>query len=151
MSQTLDPTTNTAGGRFVRVDGIDMYRISNVDTTPFFLMTVVSDSDHWMYVSTGGGLAAGRVGPERSLFPYETDDRLYRAGGITGPFTLLRVARDGADIVLWEPLTGKSDAQHRRRNLYKSQTGDTVMFEETRTDLGLTFRYQWSTSAEFGF
>jgi hypothetical protein len=138
-------------GRFVQLDGVAMYRISEFDQMPSFLVSVVSASDHWMYVSTGGGLAAGRVEPGRSLFPYETDDRLYRAGGSTGPFTLLRVARAESGPVTWEPFTGSGDRTQVVRNLYKSLTGDTIVFEEMRHDLGLTFRYRWSTSAEYGF
>ena len=72
---------NAVTGQFVELDGIDMYQIHGFDEMAPFLMSIVSDSDHWMYVSTRGGLAAGRVEPERSLFPYETDDRLYRADG----------------------------------------------------------------------
>ena len=146
-----DSDSNTALGQFTRLEGVDMYRISNFDQMPPFLISLVSSSDHWMYVSTSGGLAAGRIEPERALFPYETDDRLYRAGGLTGPFTLLRVTRDGGNSVLWEPFTADADPTPARRNLYKSLTGDTLVFEETRDDLGLTFRYRWSTSAEYGF
>ncbi len=141
---------DSATGQFVQLDGVDMYRINGFDRMPPFLVSIVSDSDHWMYVSTGGGLAAGRVEPGRSLFPYETDDLLYRAGGATGPFTLLRIAHNDA-VVLWEPFTDKADVTPATRNLYKSLIGDTVVFEEIRDDLGLTFRYMWSTSAEYGF
>jgi hypothetical protein len=136
---------------FVQIEGVDMYRIADSDAMPPFLMSVVSDSDHWMYVSTRGGLAAGRVEPERSLFPYETDDRLYRAAGSTGPFTLLRVSQDGGEPVLWEPFTNRAAVTPAARNLYKSLAGDTVVFEEIRDDLGLIFRYRWNTSALYGF
>jgi hypothetical protein len=152
MTQT--PTTVPVGavaGEFVKLDGIDMYQIHNFDEMPPFLMSIVSDSDHWMYVSTRGGLAAGRVEPQRSLFPYETDDRLYRADGLTGPLTLLRVTRDGSDPVIWEPFTDRIKNATRSRNLYKNLIGDTVVFEESRDDLGLTFRYRWNTSDRFGF
>ena len=54
------------GGQFVQVDGVDMYCIKDFDRLPPFLMSIVSDSDHWMYVSTGGGLAAGDRSFERS-------------------------------------------------------------------------------------
>ncbi len=152
MTQT-HPSIDAAAvaGQFVELDGIDMYQISNFDEMPPFLMSIVSDSDHWMYVSTRGGLAAGRVEPERSLFPYETDDRLYRADGLTGPLTLIRVTRTGQDPVIWEPFTDRDRTAPRSRNLYKSLIGDTVVFEETRDDLALTFRYQWNTSDRFGF
>ena len=44
------------------VDGVEMYRIAPIDP---FLMTVVSNTDLWMFVSSTGGLTAGRVAPER--------------------------------------------------------------------------------------
>ncbi len=150
QTQTTVPV-NAVAGEFVKLDGVDMYQISNFDEMPPFLMSIVSDSDHWMYVSTRGGLAAGRVEPQRSLFPYETDDRLYRTDGLTGPFTLMRVIRNGLDPVIWEPFTDRDRTLPRSRNLYKSLLGDTVVFEETREDLGLTFSYRWSTSDRFGF
>ncbi|NNC41160.1 MAG: hypothetical protein HKN95_10750, partial [Acidimicrobiia bacterium] len=150
QSQTTVPI-NAVSGEFVELDGIEMYRIRNFDEMPPFLMSIVSDSDHWMYVSTRGGLAAGRVEPERSLFPYETDDRLYRTDGLTGPFTLMRVTHQGLDPVIWEPFTDRDTTAPRSRNLYKSLIGDTVVFEETRDDLGLTFSYRWNTSDRFGF
>jgi hypothetical protein len=143
--------TKEIDGGFVHLEGVDMYQISGYDRMPTFLVSVVSASDHWMYVSTGGGLAAGRVEPGRSLFPYETDDRLYRAGGSTGPFTLLRIARAGSDPALWEPFTANGNQIQLSRNLYKSLIGDALVFEETRHDLGLTFRYKWNTSTEYGF
>jgi hypothetical protein len=151
---TKTPTTVPVGavvGEFVELDGIDMYQIRNFDEMPPFLMSIVSDSDHWMYVSTRGGLAAGRVEPERSLFPYETDDRLYRTDGLTGPFTLIRVTREGHDPVIWEPFTDRDRTVSRLRTLYKSLIGDTVVFEEARDDIGLTFSYRWNSSDRFGF
>ena len=140
----------SADGEFVLFDDIEMFRITDYDRMPPFLVSVVSDSDHWLYVSTSGGLAAGRVEPERSLFPYETDDRLFRAGDSTGPFTVLRVRQDDTEAT-WEPFTDTQNLAETRRALYKSVIGNTLVFEETREDLGLTFRYKWSTSAEYGF
>ena len=37
------------------------------------------------------------------------------------------------------------------RNLYKNSYGNKVVFEEINHDLGLTFRYQWNSSNQFGF
>ncbi|MCP4305377.1 MAG: hypothetical protein GY788_10965 [bacterium] len=145
-----DENVNPVTGQLADLDGVEMYRIGGFDRMSPFLMSIVSNSDHWMYVSSGGGLAAGRVEPERSLFPYETDDRLYRAGGSTGPFTLLRLVHDGS-VVIWEPFAATAAVTAVTRNIYKSLLGDTVVFEETRDDLGLTFRYKWRTSAEYGF
>jgi len=36
-------------------------------------------------------------------------------------------------------------------SLYKNEYGNKVVFEEHNTDLGLTYRYQWSTSDAYGF
>ncbi len=137
-------------GEFVTFEGEEMYVIRGIDQMAAFLISIVSDSDHWMYVSTTGGLTAGRVDPDRSLFPYETDDRLYRAGGATGPLTLLRAHREDGHVI-WEPFTGPAAGAAVERNLYKSLVGNSVVFEETHHDLGLTFRYRWSTSSAHGF
>jgi hypothetical protein len=138
-------------GEFVTLEDEEMYVIRGFDQMPAFLMSIVSDSDHWMYASTKGGIAAGRVVPDRSLFPYETDDRLYRAGGVTGPFTLVRVHRSDGEFAVWEPFTDGSKSDDVERNLYKSIEGNSVVFEELRHDLGLAFRYRWSTSSSYGF
>ena len=52
---------------------------------------------------------------------------------------------------LWEPFTDGSKSDDVERNLYKSIEGNSVVFEESRHDLGLTFRYRWSTSSSYGF
>ncbi|MEZ6190626.1 MAG: hypothetical protein R3C45_04965 [Phycisphaerales bacterium] len=50
-------------GRFTRIDGELYYAIQDYDRLDPFLMSVVSDSDHWMYLSSNGGLTAGRATP----------------------------------------------------------------------------------------
>jgi hypothetical protein len=134
---------------FVDIDGDGFYVIPNVDRMAPFLMSIVSDSDHWMFVSSRGGLTAGRVDTAGALFPYETDDRLHQAGGVTGPVTAIRPS--GADDTAnWRPFR---DGAHGgiRRNLYKSVVGNQVIFEEAHTGLGLVFRYRWANSERFGF
>ena len=37
------------------------------------------------------------------------------------------------------------------RNLYKSIYGNKIIFEEINHDLGLSFRYGWSNSEQYGF
>ena len=37
------------------------YKISNNDAMRPFFMSIVSDSDHWMFISSTGGLTAGRT------------------------------------------------------------------------------------------
>jgi hypothetical protein len=146
---TATPDTQQDG--FVTLDGEAMYLISDVHRMPPFLVSVVSDADHWMFLSSYGGLTAGRIDEDHCLFPYETDDRLYQAHGITGPFTLLRVTRGSEAPVVWEPFTDDTPPVAVRRNLYKNITGNSVVFEEVHAELELTFRYRWSNSDTYGF
>jgi hypothetical protein len=144
--------TGQSESTFVLLDGREMYRIVRCDEMPPFLMSIVSDSDHWMFVSSRGSLTAGRVSEDFSLFPYETDDKIHKAAGATGPLTVLRIRRGGGRAVVWEPFqAGCQPGPGVRRDLYKSVLGNRVVFEETHAELGLTFRYAWATSEEFGF
>lgn len=74
------PDPGPAAEGFVRLDGQEMYRLADSDLLPPFLMSLVSDSDHWMFISSYGGLTAGRMDEDHALFPYETDDRLLVQG-----------------------------------------------------------------------
>ena len=60
----------------IRLGNDAYYQISNVDQLPPFFMSIVSDSNHWMFISSNGGLSAGRKDSESSLFPYYTDDKI---------------------------------------------------------------------------
>ncbi len=133
------------------VNGARFFRVSNFDQMPPFFMTMVSDSDHWLFMSTTGGLTAGRGTSDRALFPYYTDDRIHDAGETTGSETLLRVRR-GSKTHLWEPFSSRHDGVYRTvRNLDKSVYGNAIRFEEVNHDLGITFRYTWMTSERYGF
>ena len=112
-----------------------------------FLMSVVSDGDRWMFVSSDGGLTAGRRDAAHALFPYETDDRLHETSGVSGPVTVVRIADED---VAWRPFRPRETAQVNRR-IAKSVTGDTVIFEEDHPDGSLTASYVWNTSEDFGF
>lgn len=50
---------------------------------PFF-MSVVSDSHHWMFISSNGALTAGRKDAEYALFPYYTADKVTESFDSTG-------------------------------------------------------------------
>ena len=52
------------------------FKISNSDALRPFFMSIVSDSNHWMFISSNGGLTAGRKDSENALFPYYTDDKI---------------------------------------------------------------------------
>ena len=138
-------------GEFTSVDGEEYYRISGYHRLPPFLMSITNDADLWMFISSGGGLTAGRVDPDGSLFPYETVDKLHDGHHHTGPITLVRVQRPAGREVLWQPFSERAAEEFRvERNLYKNMLGNRFLFEEINHDLELAFRYRWSGSDEFG-
>lgn len=130
------------------LDSEQVYCIRSFDRLDPFLISLVSDSDLWMYVSSRGGLTAGRQEPDRAVFAYETDDRLHQLQGVTGPITLIRLV-DGDSV--WEPFSDISPGSTIRRNLYKNFLSSRITFEEINDTLGLTFRYDWRNCGEFGF
>jgi hypothetical protein len=136
---------------YTDMDGRRFYRISDYDRMPPFFMTIVGSGDTWLFLSSSGGVTAGRVQPDSALFPYYTDDKVTESAGRTGGLTLIRVAGPGGDPVLWEPFLGELPAGvGARRNLYKDVLGTELVFEEVRPDLGLRLRVAWSTGARFG-
>lgn len=138
-------------GNLVTLKNETYYKISNCDNMRPFLMSIVSDSNHWMFISSNGGLSAGRKNAEYSLFPYYTDDKLTEMAEITGSKTLLRVHKNG-DSMLWEPFSlRQSGLYETQTNLYKNALGNKVVFEQVNLDLKLTFRYEWNSSDRFGF
>ncbi|EON75098.1 hypothetical protein ADIS_4269 [Lunatimonas lonarensis] len=117
---------------------------------PFF-MTIISNSNHWLFIGSNGGLSAGRKDPENALFPYYTDDKIIESNEVTGSKTILRVKKEGRSHV-WEPYSiHYADHFNLTRNLYKNAFGNKILFEEINHDLGLTFQYQWCTSDRYGF
>lgn len=127
------------------------YKISNAgDMRPFF-MSIVSDSDHWMFVSSNGGISAGRKSPEYALFPYYTDDKITESAEITGSKTILRITINGK-VHTWEPFSARSEAlYHCTQNIYKNRYGNKIIFEAINHDLSLGFQYEWNSSNAFGF
>jgi hypothetical protein len=130
------------------IDDSAYYRITPLDGIEPFLMTIVSNADLWMFVSSAGGLTAGRVEPANCVFPYESDDRLHHVGGRVGPATVVRVRR-GDDGIVWRPFVGGCEG--RQRSVSKSLLGNAVVFEEQHPGLGLTFRYRWAPSDRYGW
>jgi hypothetical protein len=138
-------------GKQVTLEGEDFYQIANYDRMRPFFMTVVSDADHWLFISSNGGLTAGRSDANLALFPYYTDDKIRDMAEVSGSKTLLRVRRHGKTY-LWEPFSERGNGVYRvRRNLYKNFWGNKLVFEEINEDLSLTFRYGWFNSRQFGF
>ena len=144
-----------SGEGFVDLAGRRFYRIGDFDRLEPFLMTVVSASDCWLFVSSTGGLTAGRVEPDSALFPYVTEDKVADAAGTAGGLSLFRVRRTDPEgrpeDVLWEPFRGDLPANATgRRALYKDVLGSELVFEEERPDLGLRVRVSWQASPRFG-
>jgi len=137
-------------GEFVVRDGEVFYKISNHHTMPDFFMSIVSGYDHWMFVSSSGGLTCGRGNPESSLFPYYTDDKINDAHATTGPLTIFLINKNDRKY-LWKPFCQDVSVYQIERNLYKNQLGNKLVFEEINHDFGLVFSYSWSTTDRFGF
>ncbi|MGB9459225.1 MAG: hypothetical protein WCB12_24490 [Bryobacteraceae bacterium] len=138
------------GGSIV-IGGERFYRIVNYDAMAPFLMSLVSGSDHWMFVSSTGGLTAGRRDPDHALFPYYTDDRIHDSQDQTGGKTILIATRKGR-AALWEPFSQRYEGLYRiTRSLAKSVYSNKIVFEEVNHDLALSFSCAWMTSDRFGF
>ena len=152
LGQQLRQTSNDeVGGKYVNIEGETFYQIENYDQMKDFFISVVSDSDHWMFISTRGGLTAGRINAENALFPYYTDDKISDGSPFTGSRTITLVTI-GDKTSLWEPFSEQYQGIYSTtRNLYKNVYGDKLIYEEINHDLGLTFRYAWRTSDRFGF
>ena len=138
-------------GTLVNIDNEVYYKISNSDKMRPFFMSIVSDSNHWMFISSNGGLTAGRKNSEFALFPYYTDDKITESAEITGSKSIFHVVKND-QVYLWEPFSNRFAGTYRTtRNLYKNEYGNKVLFEEINHDLELTFQYQWNSTNTFGF
>jgi hypothetical protein len=147
----LEFGADPVNGSRVLIGGEPFHRIANYDRMRPFFMTLVSSSDHWLFLSSTGALTAGRGTPDQALFPYDTDDKIHDAAEITGSKTVLWVERSGR-ARLWEPFSARYAGLYRiRRNLDKNVWGNQLIFEERNEDLGLTFRHGWFNSQRFGF
>jgi hypothetical protein len=138
-------------GQFMNFEGDEFYQIKNYDSMLPFFMSLVSDSDHWMFISSTGGLTAGRKNPDNALFPYYTDDKIQESVEISGSKTILHVSVNGKKM-LWEPFSTRYNGLYAiERNIYKNTTGNKLMFEEKNIELGLTFKYGWMNANDFGW
>ncbi len=138
-------------GGIVKIAGEAYYQVSNYDRMPDFFISVVSDSDHWMFLSSNGSLAAGRKDRDNALFPYYTDDKIHDYRDKTGSKTSCLVHKEGHRF-LWEPFAPDMEKIYRiERNLYKSIYGNKILFEERNLDLEVGFRYGWYSSEKYGW
>ena len=138
-------------GEYVPFLDENYYCIRNYDSLEPFFMTLVSSSDHWLFISTTGGLTAGRIDSAHALFPYYTVDKITENSENTGRKTILLVSTDRGQM-LWEPFSNRNVGIYQiQRNLYKNISGTSIVFEEVNHDLKLTYRYAWRTSETYGF
>jgi hypothetical protein len=149
---TSEVRPDTPAGSFVELEGEVFYRIAAFRQLDPFLVSLPSDTDLWMFVASGGGLTAGRIDADGSLFPYRTVDQLHDAHHHTGPVTLLRVATGTGAPTLWQPFAETAAENPAvEHNLYKNAAGNRLIFEEIDHALGLGFRYRWAACDEFGW
>ena len=150
MTMQAAPNT-TVQGEFVTLNNERFYKIGNVDHMNPFFISVVSASDHWLFISSTGSLSAGRIRPENALFPYKSVDYIHESADNTGAKSIFKV-RQQSGVSMWEPFNPHHDGLYEvERNLYKNAIGDKIVFEETNHSLGLRFQYSWSSSEQFGF
>lgn len=137
-------------GDFVELHGEPYYRIAHYDQLPPFFMSIVSSSNHWLFLASTGGLTAGRMSADSALFPYITDDKIAESAEHTGAKTLVLATR-GPCRQLWEPFSPRYAGIYQiERCIYKHTLGNRVLFEEINHDLGLAYRYTWQTSERYG-
>ena len=135
----------------VEINQETFFKIENVNQMNPFFMTIVSDVDHWMFISSTGGLTCGRVNAESALFPYYTDDKIHDSAETTGSNSIILVSKDEQSF-LWKPFSlHHHNVYSITRNLYKNTLGNKVMFEEINHDLMVAFRYTYKNSAKYGF
>nr|WP_262902032.1 hypothetical protein [Winogradskyella vincentii] len=135
----------------ITIDNKAYFKISNSNRMRPFFMSIVSDSDHWMFISSNGGLTAGRKNSEYSIFPYYSDDKITESSEITGSKSIFQVTKNGEKYI-WEPFSIRfQDNYNTRCNLYKSVYGNSVIFEEENLDLDLVYSYEWCSSDKYGF
>ena len=141
----------TPTGHYIDIHGERFYCIENYDHMQPFFISLASDTDLWMYISSTGGLTCGRRNPEQVLFPYYTDDKITENYEQTGPKTILRV-QTAQGTKLWEPFSSRQmGTYHIIRSIAKSVTGNRLLFREENIDLGITFSYEWAPATHLGW
>jgi len=115
---------------------IDYYRIDNYDNMSDFFMTITSGSDIWNFCWAQGGITAGRVNSDQSIFPYYTCDKISDLKNVTGSYACLAIIKDDKTVI-WEPFIQDSIHNTNKRILLKSLNGSAVKFIEVNEDLQL--------------
>ena len=140
-------------GQFITINGDRFYEIANYDEMQPFFISLASDTDLWMYLSSTGGLTCGRRSPGEALFPYYTDDKITEGAAFTGPHTELVVkSPKNHGKCLWLPFSDKQQPVYElSRKIAKSTVGNQIVFCEENHTLGLRFSYLWAPAGKHGW
>ena len=133
----------------VTIDGETFVAIRNVNAMPPFLMSIVSNGNLWLFAGSNSPFTAGRGDADHAIFPYRTADKILSQPGASGARSVFLVERENG-FSLWEPWTSAPSVHRIQRNLFKSEFGTSVIFEEINEDLGLRFAWTLTTSDTFG-
>ncbi|ONI39082.1 hypothetical protein AN639_10615 [Candidatus Epulonipiscium fishelsonii] len=132
-------------GNFVTINETEYYKITNSQNLSPFFIQVASSSDIWIFLSSSGGITAGRKNSSNNIFPYTTNDRL-NMDYDTGSKTIVKVNNK-----IWLPFeqfgTTKYDIT---RNIYKSCYSNSIILEEVNNDLQLSYSCKYETSEKYG-
>ena len=144
----------TVKGQFITINGERFYEIANYDQMLPFFISLASDTDLWMYLSSTGGLTAGRRSPEEALFPYYTDDKITESYEFTGPRTIIEIVnrKSSNHKSIWRPFSEKQqDVFEIERKIAKSTVGNQIVFCEENKTLRLRFSYLWAPAGKHGW
>ncbi|MFI3174063.1 MAG: hypothetical protein R3Y53_02535 [Bacillota bacterium] len=145
MKKRKDDFMNNTNN-FVQRDGLPYYKITKAEELKPFFIQVASASDIWIFMSSKGGVTAGRKNADFNLFPYETEDRLH-ANYDTGSRTYIKAKGE-----IWQPFSQNGGDKFKiTQNIYKSYYGNSVILEEINEDLQLAYAYTYESSEKFGF
>ena len=141
-------------GQFITINGERFYEIANYNEMQPFFISLASDTDLWMYLSSTGGLTAGRRSPGEALFPYYTDDKITENYETTGPRTVLEIEnrKSSNGKLIWRPFSERQqDVFDISRKIAKSTVGNQIVFCEENHTLGLRFSYLWAPAGKHGW
>jgi hypothetical protein len=126
--------------------------IDGVQNMSPFLVSLISDDNHWMFISSNGGMTAGRRNADHAIFPYYTQDKLEQLSGQCGGFTLIAVEASDGSTSYWQPFSRAPGASLTvERRVGKNALGNHFILQETHPALGLCMCIHWRPSSLFGF
>ena len=142
-------------GQFISINRERFYEIANYDEMQPFFISLASDTDLWMYLSSTGGLTCGRRSPGEALFPYYTDDKITENYEQTGPKTVIRINGEPFQVngdLVWKPFSAQQqDVFVLSRKIAKSTVGNQIVFCEENQTLKLRFSYIWAPAGKYGW